>query len=159
MAAGRDGFDSCREKEVVVIGEGPRGEADLDAPLRGLGGEGPSIGEGAPIARGGNWSLIERHGHSANQQKGKIFSVVLWVFGVVNCLSIFSCAKLKIEHGLSHEAIAQLKKEKEEAEEMVDRVMRDLVGEGIFYRLCSCSARSMFNMSLTCAYYRYNAHA
>jgi hypothetical protein len=55
-----------------------------------------------------NRSLTERHGRSANQQKGKTFSIVLWVFGVMICLSIFSCAELETEHDFSYEAIAQL---------------------------------------------------
>jgi uncharacterized membrane protein len=48
-----------------------------------------------------------------HQQKGKTFSIVMWVFGVVICLSIFSCAELETEHDFSREAIAQLQKEKE----------------------------------------------
>jgi hypothetical protein len=89
-----------------------------------------------------NRSLTERLSHSANQQKGKNFSVVLWMFGRESF--IFSCAELETELDLSREVVAQLQKEKEEMEEKADRVMRDLEGEGIFYRICSCSARNMF---------------
>ena len=67
----------------------------------------------------------------------------------MTCLPIFSYAGLETELGLSREAIAQLQKEKEEAEEKTNRVMRDLEGEGIFYRTYSHSARSMFNMLLS----------
>ena len=79
-----------------------------------------------------NRSLTERLSHIAIQPKGKTFNVVLWVFGGMTCLYIFSYADLERELDLSREAIAQLQKEKEEAEEKVDMVMKDLEGEGIF---------------------------
>jgi hypothetical protein len=59
-------------------------------------------------------------------------------------LFIFSCAELETELDLSREAITQLQKDKEEMEEKADRVMRDLEGEGIFYRIHSCSVGNMF---------------
>lgn len=52
-ATRQDGSGPCREKGVAVVSEGPRREANLDAPSRGgLECESPNVGEKAPAARG-----------------------------------------------------------------------------------------------------------
>ena len=148
-AIGRDGSCSRGKQEATVVGEGPRGEANLDMPSRGgLGGE--ALEKELQLLEVENRSLTERLSCSVDQQRGKTISIVLWVFDSMTCLPIFSYVGLETELSLSHEAIAQLQKEKEEAEEKTNRVMRDLEGEGIFCRNHSRSARNMYNMSSPC---------